>query len=1186
MNKKWKSSKCPNQGELEICGDLFLCVKCTKRCEQWRTQPCNIEKNITIAEMTPIDPNGAINCVNSAFLDYGDCKDFAGLCKKYGLTQVESTETADKGVAYWTATQENWLNLLLKSRSYLLAVYCHFTGDIAKQAKKIFENLNKQTWAKLIARDRDYLSDYLQFRNMDVQLENEDWFFICKKQPQLIYAAQQNGQYFSLPEMTEFIALHPTFNAKLYAQIIELIKKQPAAARGELWCSLLIGTDRKNGKYRKENWENCQFQDLTGKDWKVLLSKPNLERYAIETLKKYNLTKNFTDADWQGVMPWKKELPAPSFLNFYKFYQTAPRTASKAQRNTLLCFMPIFFFAVMVLATFFTHNDGLLRNPCFYLYGVAASIFGAFAFSGMPVSNRGMFANSILWAATGALVLPMLLFMGLAFKGYCELDGVKIVGILLPLVLVVLVPVMLCSRMKMLIYSIFAVIWLITGYFVFMDGMYHLNDKTYLNLSKQARTLKMNGFETRYLQKHLAKTEFQKRWNEACVKKNTNDLHGLLEEWTPVPEVGDKLYKEYLGSFIDAWLAAEGENKGEFQKIYVKNFMRKEPETQDENKNPDVAKELLCEKIAGLGANVWENTIDYYDLYGKIPDPKLIPSETYESYLKNLFREWVKNKDGVNQELKKEIAETKYKDDKDGKDVFVDYICGKDVKTAKDLQKYVEYYKNLTDSVPENLQDKVCNTLAEGNLEVLKNDFEKLSRFIPKSDKKAKSDKRASLVKKLEGKLRDYEKFDLLKKIHEFSPISDEYWEAWCKGDGLYNNYANNTENLENLLGETLFAHIKESYDKFYAESVIGKYNEALKELYENKYELMKDFASKYKSDEAEKNFWFGYAYYLADTPDDRKTASEYWKRGKCFEAILSSGFIDSKIKERIKPEMLRAFAEQLYAKQESSKKGKEVLEKCLTIDESKEETYKLLLQNEDLTTYFVEAALDDDLKSKEFLKSYKITELNLKKDVDVLDALLVVYADNTEVLFKKVKDSNKLTELHSIAISKKHEKMRKKLGHFYCTHENWDANQKNWVAAAREIWDSFDSDTKRAKVIEEELSDKKDKFGEIYYRLSPAAGINIDKLRNEFNKNYWEDDGGAPPEIPVDVANFYLQKAIAHEYPEALYLNAMKSYIDYVDNKKTAAQAEDDLEKAKEKLGNHQLGEAITEFLRKWKSQ
>ena len=80
------------------------------------------------------------------------------------------------------------------------------------------------------ARDRDYLSDYLQFRNMDVQLENEDWFFICKKQPQLIYAAQQNGQYFSLPEMTEFIALHPTFNAKLYAQIIELIKKQPAAA--------------------------------------------------------------------------------------------------------------------------------------------------------------------------------------------------------------------------------------------------------------------------------------------------------------------------------------------------------------------------------------------------------------------------------------------------------------------------------------------------------------------------------------------------------------------------------------------------------------------------------------------------------------------------------------------------------------------------------------------------------------------------------------------------------------------------------------------------------------------------------------------------------------------------------------------------------------------------------------------
>ncbi len=1172
MNKKWKSSKCPNQGELEICGDLFLCVKCTKRCEQWRTQPCNIEKNITIAEMTPIDPNGAINCVNSAFLDYGDCKDFAGLCKEYGLTQVESTETADKGVAYWTATQENWLNLLLKSRSYLLAVYCHFTGDIAKQAKKIFENLNKQTWAKLIARDRDYLSDYLQFRNMDVQLENEDWFFICKKQPQLIFAAQQNGQYFSLPEMTEFIALHPTFNAKLYAQIIELIKKQPAAARGELWCSLLIGTDRKNGKYRKENWENCQFQDLTGKDWKVLLSKHNLERYAIETLKKHNLTKNFTDADWQGVMPWKKELPAPSFLNFYKFYQTAPRTASKAQRNTLLCFMPIFFFAVMVLATFFTHNDGLLRNPYFYLYGVAASIFGAFAFSGMPVSNRGMFANSILWAATGALVLPMLLFMGLAFKGYCKLDGVIIVGILLPLVLVVLVPVMLCSRKKMLIYSIFAVIWLITGYFVFMDGMYHLNDKTYLNLSKQARTLKMNGFETRYLQKHLAKTEFQKRWNEACVNKNTNDLHGLLKEWTPVPEVGDKLYKEYLGSFIDAWLGVEGKNKDEFQKIYVDKFMRKEPETQDENKNPDVAKELLCEKIAGLGANVWEKTIDYYKLYGKIPDPKLIHSKTYESYLKNLFREWVENKDGVNQELKKEIAETKYKDDKDGKDVFVDYICGKDVKTAEDLRKYVSYYKNLTGSVPENLQDKVCNTLAEGNLEALENYFEELSRFITKSDKKDK------LVKALEGKLTRYEdvSFGLLEKIHKFSPISDKYWEAWCKGKGGYKNYTEYEKGLRELLSENeAFNNINKAYTDYNNTVVYAEYKQALEDLRDKANpKRMKEYAKAHgcDPDEIEKNFWFGYAYYLSD---NRETASEYWKRENCFKAI-PSGFINSEIKERIKPEMLRAFAEQLYSEKQKEM-GKQVLEKCLKIGHE-EATYKLLLQHEDLTTYFVRAALDDDLENKKFLKSYEITELNLQNDVNVLDALLVVYAGKSENLFEK--DSEFTKRLHDAAIERKHDAMRKKLGRFYCNQGSWDA--------ARKIWNSFSSSTdERAKVIEEELGDEEDKLGEIYYRLSPGVDkVNIDELRNEFNKNYWEDDGGAPPEIPVNVADFYLQKAIDHEYPEALYLNAMKSYIDYVADKKTTAQAKEDLEKAKEKLGNHPLGEAITEFLTKWNPQ
>lgn len=1171
MNKKWKSSKCPNQGELEICGDLFLCVKCTKRCEQWRTQPCNIEKNITIAEMTPIDPNGAINCVNSAFLDYGDCKDFAGLCKKYGLTQVESTETADKGVAYWTATQENWLNLLLKSRSYLLAVYCHFTGDIAKQAKKIFENLNKQTWAKLIARDRDYLSDYLQFRNMDVQLENEDWFFICKKQPQLIYAAQQNGQYFSLPEMTEFIALHPTFNAKLYAQIIELIKKQPAAARGELWCSLLIGADRKNGKYRKENWENCQFQDLTGKDWKVLLSKPNLERYAIEALKKYNLTKNFTDADWQGVMPWKKELPAPSFLNFYKFYQTAPRTASKAQRNTLLCFMPIFFFAVMVLATFFTHNDGLLRNPYFYLYGVAASIFGAFAFSGMPISNRGMFANSILWAATGALVLPMLLFMGLAFKGYCELDGVKIVGILLPLVLVVLVPVMLCSRMKMLIYSIFAVIWLITGYFVFMDGMYHLNNKTYLNLSKQAGTLKMNGFETRYLQKHLAKTEFQKRWNEACDNENTNDLHGLLKEWTPVPEVGDKLYKEYLGSFIDAWLAAEGENKGEFQKIYVKNFMRKEPETQDENKNPDVAKALLCEKIAGLGANVWENTIDYYDLYGKIPDPKLIPSEQHEPYLKNLFREWVKNNDGVNQELKKEIAETKYANNKDGKDVFVDYICGKNVKTAEDLQKYVTYYKNLTDSVPENLQDKVCNTLAGGNLKALENDFGKLSQYVTKSDKKAK------LVKALEDKLKDYEKvsFDLLNKIHNFSKISDVYWEAWCKGGdgdkGGYKNYIENKKELHKLLSETeAFNNINKAYTEYNDTVVNAKYNKALKELCKNDpdpdpmIKYAKDHGC--EPDEVEKNFWFGYAYYLSK---NLKEASNYWKTKNCFNAMVSPDFDDNAFKKRIEPKMLRAFAEQLY-EEPQREMGKQVLEKCLTIKSEKDKAYSLLLQHEDLTTYFVEAALDKDLKDKDFLKSYKITELDLKKDVNVLDALLVVYADNTEVLFKKVKDSNKLTELHSIAISKNHEKMRKKLGRFYCIQGSWNA--------ARAIWDSF-SFTNRAEVIEEELSDKDAKFGEIYYQLSPEAGINIDQLHEEF-MNFWDIESAVPPDMSkVSTEDFYLGKAIDHKYPDALYLMAMKKFwICYEKNNQENAKA---TAEAMRKIAKDD--DRINNFIEKW---
>ena len=1106
--------------------------------------------------MTPIDPNGAINCVNSAFLDYGDCKDFAGLCKEYGLTQVESTETADKGVAYWTTTQENWLNLLLKSRSYLLAVYCHFTGDIAKQAKKIFENLNKQTWAKLIARDRDYLSDYLQFRNMDVQLENEDWFFICKKQPQLIFAAQQNGQYFSLPEMTEFIALHPTFNAKLYAQIIELIKKQPAAARGELWCSLLIGTDRKNGKYRKEKWENCQFQDLTGKDWKVLLSKHNLERYAIETLKKHNLTKNFTDADWQGVMPWKKELPAPSFLNFYKFYQTAPRTASKAQRNTLLCFMPIFFFAVMVLATFFTQNDGLLRNPYFYLYGVAASIFGAFAFSGMPVSNRGMFANSILWAATGALVLPMLLFMGLAFKEYCKLDGVIIVGILLPLVLVVLVPVMLCSRKKMLIYSIFAVIWLITGYFVFMDGMYHLNDKTYLNLSKQARTLKMNGFETRYLQKHLAKTEFQKRWNEACVNKNTNDLHGLLKEWTPVPEVGDKLYKEYLGSFIDAWLAAKGGNKGEFKKIYEENFMRKEPETQDENKNPDVAKELLCEKIAGLDANVWEKTIDYYKLYGKIPDPELIPSKKHESYLKNLFREWVENNDGVNPELKKEIAETKYANNKYGKDVFVDYICTMD--KAEDLLKYVKYYETLTDSVPSKLEKKVFTTLGKGELNDLKNFFKELSPYITKEN-------RASLVEKLEGKLTDYEEvsFDLLEKIHNFSPISGAYWEAWCKGKGKYRNFTKNKnknkENLKNLLktnsNSNLFDKIERDYKEYCRTEGDKIYKQALKELCKN--DPNPDNMIKYveahecNQYEAEKNFWVGYAYYLSkNLENNRKIASEYWKTDNCFNAIVSLGFDDNAIQERIKPKMLRAFAQQLYNEQQKEKeKGKQVLETCLSIESEKEKsekekTYLLLLQHEDFTTYFVKAALDDDLENKKFL----MKEIDIRADeIDltankVLDALLVVYERKSDDLFEMFEKKSEFTKrLHVAAIKRKHDAMRKKLGRFYCDQENWDANQENWNKA-REIWNSFTDEEERAKVIEEELGDKEE-LGEIYYRLSPGVNkVNIDKLHEEF-MNFWKVDGGTPPQIPVKVEDFYLQKAIAHKYQDALYLQAMEKF-------------------------------------------
>lgn len=1168
MNKKWKSSKCPNQGELEICGDLFLCVKCTKRCEQWRTQPCNIEKNITIAEMTPIDPNGAINCVNSAFLDYGDCKDFAGLCKEYGLTQVESTETADKGVAYWTTTQEKWLNLLLKSRSYLLAVYCHFTGDIAKQAKKIFENLNKQTWAKLIARDRDYLSDYLQFRNMDVQLENEDWFFICKKQPQLIFAAQQNGQYFSLPEMTEFIALHPTFNAKLYAQIIELIKKQPAAARGELWCSLLIGTDRKNGKYRKENWENCQFQDLTGKDWKVLLSKHNLERYAIETLKKHNLTKNFTDADWQGVMPWKKELPAPSFLNFYKFYQTAPRTASKAQRNTLLCFMPIFFFAVMVLATFFTHNDGLLRNPYFYLYGVAASIFGAFAFSGMPVSNRGMFANSILWAATGALVLPMLLFMGLAFKGYCKLDGVIIVGILLPLVLVVLVPVMLCSRKKMLIYSIFTVIWLVTGYFVFMDGMYHLNDKTYLNLSKQAGTLKMNGFETRYLQKHLAKTEFQKRWNEACVNKNTNDLHGLLEEWTPVPEVGDVLYKEYLGSFIDAWLAAEGGNKGEFQKIYEDKFMRKEPETQDENKNPDVAKALLCEKIAGLGDNVWEKTIDYHKLYKKIPDPELIPSKKREPYLKNLFKKWVENNDEVNQELKKEIAETKYTNNK-GKDVFVDYICGKDVKTAEDLLKYVKYYENLTGSVPSKLEKKVFTTLGKGELNDLENYFEELSPYITKEN-------RASLVEKLEGKLTGYNdvSFDLLEKIHKFSPISDNYWKAWCKGEGKggYKNYTVNKKRLLYLLRENknLVDNINNA-NKVYNDTVVyDEYQKALADLCDNaNHNHMIKYAEAHGCDpyEAEKNFWVGYAYYLSKKLED---ASKYWKTKNCFNAIVSLGFDDNAIQERIKPKMLRAFAQQLYNEQQKEK-GKQVLEKCLTIESEKDtDTYKLLLQHDDLTTYFVRAALDDDLEDKNFLKSYEITELNLQKDVNVLDALLVVYKGKSNVLFEKAqKDSEFAKQLHDVAISKEHEEMRKKLGRFYCNKKNWNA--------AREIWDSFGSD--KAEVIEAELGDKDTEFGKIYYRLSPeAAKVNIDELHKEF-MNFWDIESAVPPNMSeVSTEDFYLKKAIDHKYPDALYLMAMKKFrICYEkdqENAKATAEAMRKIAKDDNRINN---------FIEKW---
>ena len=302
---------------------------------------------------------------------------------------------------------------------------------------------------------------------------------------------------------------------------------------------------------------------------------------------------------------------------------------------------------------------------------------------------------------------------------------------------------------------------------------------------------------------------------------------------------------------------------------------------------------------------------------------------------------------------------------------------------------------------------------------------------------------------------------------------------------------------------------------------------------------------------EAEKNFWVGYAYYLSkNLENNRKIASEYWKTDNCFNAIVSLGFDDNAIQERIKPKMLRAFAQQLYNEQQKEKeKGKQVLETCLSIESEKEKsekekTYLLLLQHEDFTTYFVKAALDDDLENKKFL----MKEIDIRADeIDltankVLDALLVVYERKSDDLFEMFEKKSEFTKrLHVAAIKRKHDAMRKKLGRFYCDQENWDANQENWNKA-REIWNSFTDEEERAKVIEEELGDKEE-LGEIYYRLSPGVNkVNIDKLHEEF-MNFWKVDGGTPPQIPVKVEDFYLQKAIAHKYQDALYLQAMEKF-------------------------------------------
>ena len=551
---KWRSADCPKNGVLEVLGNLFLRLKCCEpRCEDYRECECGVEKMFNAAALYPDDDASGMDsvcCFNEKLFDYGDLKDFDGLCEFFFLEKQDNN-----GKTYYSTSASNWLSLLTRDRKLMFAIFAHITESVEYQHFRIFGELGDH-WSRLIKQD---VSFYIDFRRMKqlypkLHLETSTWVELCEEHRELYGQLLADGECeFSDQELASLLARYPDLDDQTY----EALKK---VATGEVWMQLLLGgTDKAHKKF----WDDCDYSSLSGTQWIWLLSNASTRDKAMAQLNSDKYSYCFTDINWKTLrgIDRRKASEKSCFLdiklrpngrNFTNFFRFAPQHAARAQFGGMIGIslaVAVFGMAAMLLWM----GAGSISLWAETLVGAAIwAVLATACISCVAVGKkRTAVLHGILVGAAGGAGL---LLFSLCFCGwYVSRVGIEdarsvikygfaiVETALLVLFFIAAVPAQMALRSEVgerkknlswVFYIIFAV--MIAGgaglWFAGTDkGRYDYCSRCLLqNASRH--------FEGRF----LAHEKYWERWKRACENGDAAELRKLTEMWHPKLEAAGK----------------------------------------------------------------------------------------------------------------------------------------------------------------------------------------------------------------------------------------------------------------------------------------------------------------------------------------------------------------------------------------------------------------------------------------------------------------------------------------------------------------------------------------------------------------------------------------------------------------------------------------------------------------------